>query len=354
MLVTWAGRSRSFLADTKILKTAWMIAAVIVALYAGAIHPYEGALGINNSKAVGVAASRGGPSASWRQAAFSSPREQTVDSAAMGVIGGVPVMASLNAAPRSIALATANVSEDADKTRKVVRTGSLDLIVQRPSEVLERIRVLAESLGGFLVNSQIAGGEEANSASLTVRVPAVRFDEARAAIRRLSLQVESERIDAQDVTRQYVDQEASLRNLHAEEEQYLSILKRARTVNETLDVTEKLSAVRGQIEQQQAEFDALSKQIETVSLTIMLRTQAEAQVFGLHWRPLFQIKLAFREGLEGLASYASTVTEFVFFLPTVLLWLVTILAGAALAWRVLRWIGRRVFGMKVGSPVAQA
>ena len=64
-------------------------------------------------------------------------------------------------------------------------------------------------------------------------------------------------------------------NLRAEEAQYLSILKQANTVKDMLAVTERLSEVRGQIEQQQAEFNALSRQIETVAITISLRTEAE-------------------------------------------------------------------------------
>jgi len=42
-------------------------------------------------------------------------------------------------------------------------------------------------------------------------------------------------------------------------------LKRAKTVKDTLDVSEKLNGVRGEIEQQQVEFQALSKQVETVA-----------------------------------------------------------------------------------------
>ena len=92
----------------------------------------------------------------------------------------------------------------------------------------------------------------------------------RAEIRQLGLRVENERLDAQDVTKQYVDQEARLRNLRAGEAQYLSILKHASTVSDTLEVA-KLNEVRGEIEQQQAEFDALSKQVETVAITVSLR-----------------------------------------------------------------------------------
>lgn len=227
--------------------------------------------------------------------------------------------------------------------RKMVRTSSVDLIVGRPAESAETIRALAESMGGFLVSSEVSGGPDAASGSLTIRVPAARFEEARAEIRKLGLKVEREKVEAQDVTRQYVDQDASLRNLRAEEMQYLAILKQAHTVEDTLDVSEKLSAVRGQIEEQQAEFDALSKQIETVAITVGLRAEAEAQVFGLHWRPLYEMKLALRDGLDAVASYGVAMVSIVFYLPAVLLWMITVIVGGAVGWKLLRWMGRVFF-----------
>jgi Domain of unknown function (DUF4349) len=165
--------------------------------------------------------------------------------------------------------------------------------------------------------------------------------------------VVNERIDAQDVTRQYVDQDANLRNLRAEEAQYLMILKQANTVKDMLAVSEKLSEVRGQIEQQQSEFNALSQQIETVAITISLRTEAEAQVFGLNWRPLYQLKLALRDGLESVANYATAMTTILFYLPAVLLWLGTILMGIVGGWRIVLWMGRRWFGWKATETAVQ-
>jgi hypothetical protein len=111
-------------------------------------------------------------------------------------------------------------------------------------------------------------------------------------------------------------------------------------------VTDKLDEVRGAIEERQAEFEALSKQVETVAINVTLRAEADAQVFGLHWRPLYQLKIAAREGLEGLGDYAASMTTFVFYLPTIFLWLLTILAGAAIAWRILRWAARAMFGWR--------
>jgi len=227
--------------------------------------------------------------------------------------------------------------------RKMVRNSSVDLVVQKPAEAAEKIRELAEGLGGFLVSSQVSGGSNAGGAAMTIRVPAGRFEEARAEIRKLGLRVESEKVEAQDVTRQFVDEEANLRNLRAEEAQYLSILKQAHTVKDTLAVSDKLSAVRGQIEQQQAEFNALAKQTETVAIAVSLRAEAEAQVFGLHWRPLYQMKLALRDGLDAVADYGVAMTSFVFYLPAVLLWMGTIVVGAGVGWKVVRWARRMWF-----------
>src|SRR5579864_2611420 len=229
--------------------------------------------------------------------------------------------------------------------RKIIRTSSLEMVVQHPAETAEKINALVESMGGYLVTAD-DGGPNAMSGTLTIRVPAAKFEEARAQIRKLGLRVENEKVDAQDVTRQYVDQDASIRNLRAEEAQYLTILKQATTVKDMMAVSEKLSEVRGQIEQQEAEFNALSRQIETVAIAISLRTESQAQVFGLNWRPGYQLKLALHDGLESVANYATAMTTILFYLPAVLLWVGTILVAAFGSWRIARWVGRRWFGWK--------
>jgi hypothetical protein len=232
-------------------------------------------------------------------------------------------------APAAPAVAQATVA------RKIIRTSSMELVVQHPADTAEKITGLADRLGGYLVSAE-GGGQNATTGVLTIRVPSSRFEEARAQIRALGLRVESEKIDAQDVSRQYVDQDASLRNLRAEEAGYLVILKQASTVKDMLAVTQRLSEVRGQIEQQQAEFNALSKQVETVAIAISLRTEAEAQVFGLNWRPGYQVKLAARDGLESLATFATAMTTILFYLPSVLLWVGTIVFSTMFGWRVVR------------------
>jgi uncharacterized protein DUF4349 len=251
------------------------------------------------------------------------------------------------AAPSAEGVAVAQLASSSTPAavidRKLVRTAALELTVKSPADAAENIRHLAENMGGYLESAQIGGTKDAPIADITIRVPAARFEEVKAQIRTLVARVESEKTDAQDVTRQYVDMEARLRNLRAEEAQYLTILKSAYKVEDLVQVTEKLSEVRGEIEQQQAEFQTLSKQVETVAISISLRAFADTQVFGLNWRPLYQLKLALRNGLEALGDYAATMAAILFYVPVILVWGLTILLAAVVGWRVLRWTGRRFF-----------
>jgi hypothetical protein len=330
------------------LKTGWLITAGLVALYLGVIQPRDQARGIASERASGLAAVSGSvgwePISLWRQTSI-LPHFRSKAYLQESIIGGVPLDRAV-VAPASVMTYSGGHTDGQEGTsedRRVVRTESIGLIVRTPAETADKIIQIAQGAGGFLVTSNVNGGADATVASLSIRVPAEKFEEARTQIRKLSLRVESESIDVQDVTKQYVDQEARLRNLRAQEQQYLGILRKAATVKDTLEVSDKLNEVRGAIEERQAEFEALSKQVDTAAINIALRAEADAQVFGLNWRPLYQLKSAAREGLEGLGEYAASMTAFVFYLPAILLWLFTTLAGAAVGWRILKWTARSLF-----------
>jgi hypothetical protein len=257
---------------------------------------------------------------------------------------------SLSTAGAAAELKSAAQAGEESADRKIVRTGALELTVKSPADAAEQIRRMAESMGGYLETAQITGTRETPTADITIRVPAAHFEDAKAQIRKLGVRVESEKTDARDMTRQYVDMEARLRNLRAEEVQYLTIMKSAYKISDLLEVEQKLSEVRGQIEQQQAELQTLSKQVETAAISISLRTLADTQVFGLNWRPLYQLKLALRNGLDALADYATTMAAILFYVPVILAWSVTILLATVMAWRALRWAGRRFFDWPTAAP----
>ncbi len=340
--------------STRALKAGWLVTAGLLALYIGLVRPRNQEFEVEQTKATGLASSREAgwePRTLWRQSKFSSfASKKTYDSSPVRVPASSQMAVTLVA--HESGGGGGGQDEESTSDRKLVRNATLNLVVNSPAQSSEKVIQLAQIAGGFLVTSQVNGGTDATYASLTIRVPAAKFDQLRAQIRQLGLRVDSENLEAQDVTKQYVDQEARLRNLRAQEQQYLGILRKATTVKDTLEVSDKLNEVRGDIEEKQAEFEALSKQVEMVAMNITLRAEADTQVFGLHWRPLYQLKIAARDGLDGIGDYATSMATFVFYLPTILLWLFTILAGAAIGWRILRWAARTFF-KSAKSPVPQ-
>jgi len=246
----------------------------------------------------------------------------------------------LASAPKAVSGTIGGVPGGVASDRKIVKTAQLSLVAAEPAKAAEAARAVAEQFGGYAVSLRV-GTQESGRAQLTIRVPAAQFEEARAALHKLGSRTEDEQIQAEDVTRQYVDTEATLKSYRAEQEQYLQILRRAGSVKDVLAVTEKLADVRERIERTEAEFRSLSQQVAMTSFTISLRSETEAQTFGLHWRPLYQIKVAFREGMESLAEYCVTMLAVLMRLPAIALWAVTILLALKYGWALLRryWAG---------------
>ncbi len=263
---------------------------------------------------------------------------------ASGVEGGGGQDYNLAPASVSAALASSGQTEPLE-ARKIVRNGSLDLLVNEVSQSIDKIVSIVTGVGGFVEKSTQtnSGG---HSASVTVRVPAGRLDQVVTQIKGLATAVDRESVEVRDVTREYIDLDARLRNAQAEEAQYLQILKRATTIKDTLDVTEKLSDVRGQIEQMQGEMKFLTSQIALSTLEISLRAEADAAVAGIHWRPLRQAKIAVSEMVAGLADWADSAVAFIINLPLIAVWFLSVVALLAVALRILRFLWRR-FGPKI-------
>ena len=240
----------------------------------------------------------------------------------------------------------------ANLDRKIIRTGTMELVVKDAPAAVQQLQALAEGLGGYVESSNLTQAGDSMNGTIKLRIPAARFDQARAGARGIGVRVMSENVDATDVTRQFVDLEASLRNFRAEEAQYLEIMKRASKTEDVLAVAEHLSDVRGRIERTQGELNLLSHQVDMSTLTIQLVAQAEARVLGLEWRPLYNARRAFRDLLQGLADYADSMVAFLIALPLILVWAATVIFFAVLAWKILRWVWKRFLRRAPAAPAS--
>ncbi|MDD5094077.1 MAG: DUF4349 domain-containing protein [Dehalococcoidia bacterium] len=154
--------------------------------------------------------------------------------------------------------------------RMIVRTGNINLKVKKVSESLDSINVITQSLGGYVVSSNHYGGENSGSASISIRVPADKYDTAVNLLRDLAVEVLQENTTASDVTEEYTDLESQLRNLEATEEQYLVLLGKATDVQDMLSVESNLSDTRSRIEQTKGRMLYLERTSSTSLIYISL------------------------------------------------------------------------------------
>ncbi len=212
---------------------------------------------------------------------------------------------------------------DTTVVRKIIYNVSLHLIVQDADVAMEEVERLAQDMGGYVSESNIWKSEGYRQATVTVRIPAGDLKDALSAFRDLALDVESENVDSQDVTEEYVDLEARLTNEQRTEEELLELLETRSEIGKTEDILEvhrELKVVRAEIERLQGRMrylDNLSA-MATVRLTLTPDELLEPIDVG-GWRPQGTAREAVRLLLRTLQFFADAAIVFVLFiLPTLI------------------------------------
>ncbi|MEX0630303.1 MAG: DUF4349 domain-containing protein [Chloroflexota bacterium] len=172
------------------------------------------------------------------------------------------------AAPDEAGGFTGDGADAGQADRSIIKTGEITVEVDNVAETTGAVRALALALDGYISSS--FQGESAESATLTMRIPADRFDDALAAIHELGGEVKSEATREEDVTATVVDLEARLTNLRAAEVEYRELMDRAERVEDILAIQNQLFQVRGEIEAMQAQLEYFNDQAAMATLTVSI------------------------------------------------------------------------------------
>ncbi len=157
--------------------------------------------------------------------------------------------------------------------RAVIRSASIELRVESVAVAQDDAEKFVERLGGFVADSSAMGANTSlPTATLTLRVPEQSFNATLDHLRKLGEFV-SGSTSGDDVTAEIADTEARLKVMRAEEESYITMLRAARKVGELLEVKERLSQVRQQIESLAAQNKSLKDlaRLSTITVTFTQR-----------------------------------------------------------------------------------
>lgn len=173
---------------------------------------------------------------------------------------------------------------------KIIRTGTMDLEVTDVAKAIRAARDVVAGAGGYIGASSTGSNGDQPYAEITYRIPVDRWEDALDDLRGLNgiaTKVVAEQTQAVDVTGQYVDLEARIRNLRASETALLAIAEKATRVSDILEVQAQITSVRGQIEQLEAQRNDLGDRTSygTLTVTFQLPAVAAIEVQSNAWDP---------------------------------------------------------------------
>lgn len=200
--------------------------------------------------------------------------------------------------------------------RMIVRTADVRIIVSDTSKAVDAVTRAVERVGGYVSGSNVWREGELLRAKLTLRVPSKELTPTLAVIRSLAKRVDNEIITSEDVSQEYVDLDARVRNLEATEEELRQLLtvarQNSRKATEVLEVHRQLSEIRGQIEQVKGRMRYLSQVTAMSAISLDVTPDAIAQpVVEPGWQPVVVAKNAMRALIGVMQSGANVAIWFV-------------------------------------------
>ena len=235
-------------------------------------------------------------------------------------------------------------SANTGSQRKIVGRAHIDLIVTDPAKAVDQIKQLASRLGGYVSNTDLyrrsVNDESLLQGSMTLRVPADQLDRTLGELEALALSVEAMDLNREDVTDQYSDVEAQLRNLEAAETELRELLSEVRTrpnakPEDILEIHREIVGLRSEIEQLAGRQKMLDNLIALSTINVQLRPDtSNSQIFYEGWQPGLVVNRALNALVNALQIVGNLLIWFV-------LYALPLLALLAIPVYLIYWFLRR-------------
>ena len=210
----------------------------------------------------------------------------------------------------------------------IIKRGTQHLLTDQVTEVAHQVRELMGKFGGYVEGSSFEEEEGMERVEYNLRVPAESFDELMDDISELA-RLKREDVSTEDVTEEYIDLEARLEVLEAQESRLVDMLDEAEEVSEMLEIENELSRLREKIESIQGRMDYLERATSYSYLRVIIEQEKvgtpQPQNVGEEFLFSFQ---------EGWRIFTSTLVSAVGGLLRIWPFLIAVVALAGgLAWR---------------------
>ena len=177
-----------------------------------------------------------------------------------------PSMSGAMATGQLEAAVEQNVTE-----RKLIKNGSMDLVVENLEQTRNEVLNLIEKHGGYCANEQYSSWEHSSAYNLTVRIPCGNFDSFVSDVEAGKGKIESKSMYINDVTAEYIDLETRLDTKRSYLKRYKELLKSAKSVQEIVSIEDKIRSLEEEIDSTVGQLKYLSNQVAYSTLHLNIR-----------------------------------------------------------------------------------
>lgn len=182
----------------------------------------------------------------------------------------------------------------------VIKTADLRLEAPRGdfSQAVQAVENAAPRYGGFVLSTSLEDTSK-NRGTIVIRVPSEDFESALRDVKDAG-ELLGENIAGKDVSQEFIDLEARINNLQAQEAVFLSLMDRATNITQTIRIQNELSGLQLGIEQLQGRLNFLRDRtaLGTISVSLVeagTPAPGEQNTFEAAWARAVDL-------LEGLGA----------------------------------------------------
>lgn len=192
--------------------------------------------------------------------------------------------------------------------QKLIKTASVKFETKDADNLIKNISSQVSSLKGYTSSLNQRKNDGYLTVETNVCVPADKLDEFLAFLEK-SGTITSKSIETSDVTDDYTDTESQIKALETEEKALLGILAKCETVQDTMNVQERLTSVRGELESlrsQKKNYDQRIAYSEVlINISEVERVKKSPTSFGS------QVSEKFSESLYNIGQFFRNLGVFV-------------------------------------------
>lgn len=155
-----------------------------------------------------------------------------------------------------------------DENRKIIRTAYLDAETTEFDETAAAIEKCVAEAGGYIASRSVSM-RDGQYGEYTCRIPADGYDAFLTAVSG-SANITHREEGTEDVTEQYVDIEARLKSLEAQQERLYTLLETAGDLENLIAVQNQLTEVQYQLEAYAGKQRVLQNQVAYATVTVSL------------------------------------------------------------------------------------